>query len=72
MDGVSFGSLMQAPVAGIRRGVERMQAAGEVLAEEVDPAAMVQLKLGQREVEVGAKVAAILDETLGSLIDTLA
>ena len=63
----------QAALLGIQRGQEGLsQAARETLESGADPGAVVEMKLARAQLEASAKVARVLDESMGTLIDTLA
>lgn len=68
----SLGDAMGSALAGMRSGVGRVQAAATSLATEISPDAIVEMKVGARQHEVNTKVAKVVDELLGDLIDTLA
>lgn len=68
---VGIGGAYASVLGGIQRGNERAMAAGEALTRDVDPEAIVELKLAETQVKASVKVAKHIDEMLGTLIDEI-
>ena len=68
----SFSGAINAGRQGIANGLARMTRAATVLTHEIDVPAMIDLKLADVEARASAKVIHSVDESLGTLLDTLA
>ncbi len=66
-----IGGAYASALTGIARGNARAMAAGKVLTQDVDPEAIVELKLAKAQVKASAKVVKHIDEMVGTLIDAL-
>ncbi len=63
----------QAALLGIQRGQAGLsEAARRTLDSGADPGAVVEMELARAQLEAGVKVARVLDESVGTLIDALA
>ena len=69
----SIGSAIATGLAGMQKGVERMNGAAQEIAEgNVDAEPVVETLIARTEVEANAKVVKTADEMSKSLLDVLA
>ena len=64
-------SAFDAGQQGIQNGMQRMSRAAAVLSKDVDPEAIIDLKLAGIEAKAGAKVISSVEKSLGALIDDI-